>query len=173
MVFSANIWLKKAQGLTHQIKSCNCNEAMTVHRVRSNACTGKAREAKRGRDTEGGKERDRGERRRARTDTHTVQAFQKIIPPEKKSKAASIVGDHQQYTTTTKDFRSKRGILEGWCTNCQNLRQQQNIHQPQGCTGDVHHGFCGGGGRIVGYDIDLCLDGKLGGNFGTKKPKEI
>ena len=30
------------------------------------------------------------------------------------------LGDHQTYTTTTKHFRSKSRIVEGWCTNCQN-----------------------------------------------------
>ena len=26
---------------------------------------------------------------------------------------------------------------------------------PQDCTGDVHHGFCGGGAQIVGFDFEL------------------
>ena len=26
------------------------------------------------------------------------------------------------------------------------------MHHPQDCTGDVHHGFCGGGAQIVGFD---------------------
>ena len=33
-----------------------------------------------------------------------------------------------------------------------NLREEQKIHHPQDCTGNVHHGFCGGGARIVGFD---------------------
>ena len=36
--------------------------------------------------------------------------------------------------------------------NCQNLREQQNVYHPQNGTGDVHHGFCGGGARIVGLE---------------------
>ena len=46
----------------------------------------------------------------------------------------------------------KKGFHRGWCTNCQNLREQQNVYHPQDCTGDVHHGFCGGGARIMGFD---------------------
>ena len=63
----------------------------------------------------------------------------------------NTVGDHQPYTTTTQSLQSKRGVLSGWCTNCQNLREAQNIHHPQFCTGDVHHsgikkrGFLEGG----------------------------
>ena len=34
----------------------------------------------------------------------------------------------------------------------QNEREQQNLHNPQDYTGDIHHGFCGGGARIVGFD---------------------
>ena len=56
------------------------------------------------------------------------------------------------YTATSKDFRSKKGFRRGWCMNCQNLREQQNVYHPQDCTGDVHHCFCGGGARIVGFD---------------------
>ena len=51
--------------------------------------------------------------------------------------------DHQPCTATTKDFGSKKGFRRGWCTNSQNLREQQNVYHPQDCTGDVHHGFCG------------------------------
>ena len=40
----------------------------------------------------------------------------------------------------------KKGFQRGWCTNCQNLREQQNVYHPQDCTGDVHHGFFWGGG---------------------------
>ena len=29
--------------------------------------------------------------------------------------------------------------LRGWCTNCQNLREKQNTHHTQDCTGDVYH----------------------------------
>ena len=36
--------------------------------------------------------------------------------------------------------------------NCQNLREQQNVYHPQDCTGDVHHGFSGGGARFVGFE---------------------
>ena len=39
--------------------------------------------------------------------------------------------------------------FKGWRTNC-----QQNIPHPYSCTGDVHHGFCGGGARIVGLDAN-------------------
>ena len=60
--------------------------------------------------------------------------------------------DRQPYTATTKDFGSKKGFQRGWCTNCQNLREQQNVYHPQDCTGDVHHGFCGGGARIMGFE---------------------
>ena len=35
--------------------------------------------------------------------------------------------------------------FEGWCTNYQNLREQQHIHHSQDCTGNVHHGFRAGG----------------------------
>ena len=62
------------------------------------------------------------------------------------------VGDHQPYTATTKDFGSKREFQRGWCTDCQNLREQQDVYHPQDCTGDVHHGFCGGGAWIVGFE---------------------
>ena len=63
-----------------------------------------------------------------------------------------FLGDHQPYTATTKDFGSKKGFQRGWCTNCQNLREKQNVCHHQGCTGDVQEGFCGGGARIVGLD---------------------
>ena len=68
-----------------------------------------------------------------------------------------MIGDHQPHTATTKDFGSKKGFQRGWCTNCQNLREQQNVYHPQDCTGDVHHGFCGGGARIVGFEMILIL----------------
>ena len=51
-----------------------------------------------------------------------------------------------------KRLRIKKKVSKGWCTNCQNLREQQNVYHPQDCTGDVHHGFCGGGARIVGFE---------------------
>ena len=41
----------------------------------------------------------------------------------------------------------QRGILEG--VVYKNLREEQDIHHPHNRTGDVHHGFCGGGARIV------------------------
>ena len=63
----------------------------------------------------------------------------------------SHLGDHQPYTATTKNFGSKKGFRRGWCTNCQNLREQQNMHHPQDCTGDVHHGFCGRGARPLSW----------------------
>ena len=63
------------------------------------------------------------------------------------------IGDHQPYTATTKDFESKKGFQRGWCTNCQNPWEQQNVYHSQDCTGDVHHGFRGGGARIVGFDF--------------------
>ena len=66
--------------------------------------------------------------------------------------ALGNLGDHQPYTATTKDCGSKKGFQRGWCTNCQNPREQQNVYHPQDCTGDVHHGFYGGGARIVGFD---------------------
>ena len=56
---------------------------------------------------------------------------------------SDFLGDHQPYTATTKDFGSKKGFRRGWCTNCQNLREQQNVYHPQDGTGDVHHGFVG------------------------------
>ena len=31
----------------------------------------------------------------------------------------------------------------------------KNVYHPQDCTGDIHHGFCGGGARIVGFDSVL------------------
>ena len=75
------------------------------------------------------------------------------------------IGDHQPYTATTKDFRSKTGFRRGWCTNCQNLREQQNGYHPQDCTGDVHHCFCGGGAWIAGFDfkprLTVCKLGAL------------
>ena len=61
------------------------------------------------------------------------------------------IGDHRSYTTTTRDFRSERGVLGGGVPNCQCLREQHNIHHPQDCTGDVHLGFCGGDARMVGF----------------------
>ena len=63
------------------------------------------------------------------------------------------IGDHQPHATSTNGFRSKSGILGGWCSNCQNLREEQNIHHPQDCTSDVQDGFCGGGVRIVGFNF--------------------
>ena len=71
----------------------------------------------------------------------------------KSSKIETFLGDHQPHTATTKDFGSKKGFRRGWCTNCQNLREQQNAYHPQDCTGDVHHGFCGGGARIAGFEF--------------------
>ena len=64
-----------------------------------------------------------------------------------------FLGDRQPYTATTKDFGSKKGVQRGWCTKCQNLREQQNVYHPQDYTGDVHHAFCGGGARIAGFDF--------------------
>ena len=75
-----------------------------------------------------------------------------------------------------KCFRSKRGIFEGWCTNCQNLREQQNVYHPQDCTGSVHHGFCGGGARIVGFEMLLNLPHDRGGALGplsSPQPKSF
>ena len=43
-------------------------------------------------------------------------------------------------------------LSRGWCTNCQNLREQQNIHHPQDCNCTAQHGLCGGGVQIVGFD---------------------
>ena len=42
------------------------------------------------------------------------------------------VGDHQPYTYRhhKKDFGSKTGFQRGWYTNCQSLREQQNVHHP-------------------------------------------
>ena len=31
-------------------------------------------------------------------------------------------------------------------------RAAKYTHHPQDCTGNVHHGFCGGGARIVGIE---------------------
>ena len=56
------------------------------------------------------------------------------------------------FTATTKDFGSKKRFQRGWCTNCQNLREQQHVYHPQDYTGYVHLGFCGGGARIVGFE---------------------
>ena len=56
------------------------------------------------------------------------------------------------YATPTKGFRSESGIFRGWCTNCHNLREQQDFHHPQDRRGDVQHGFCGCGARIVGLE---------------------
>ena len=53
------------------------------------------------------------------------------------------IGDHQLYTATQIDFGSKKRFQRGWCTNCQNLREQQNVNHPQDCTGDVYHSFVG------------------------------
>ena len=33
------------------------------------------------------------------------------------------------------------------------LREQQNVYDSQDCTGAVHHGFCEGCARIVGFDF--------------------
>ena len=38
------------------------------------------------------------------------------------------LGDHQPYTATTRDFGSKKGFQRGWCTNCQNLRENSKIY---------------------------------------------
>ena len=66
-------------------------------------------------------------------------------------------------------LRIKKGISRGWCTNCQNLGEQQDVYHPQDCTGDVHHGFYGGGARIVGLDLQKCqcefFSPSSGGNF--------
>ena len=40
-----------------------------------------------------------------------------------------VISDHQPCTTTTKG--SEKGILRGWFTNCQNLREQQDMHHPR------------------------------------------
>ena len=57
-----------------------------------------------------------------------------------------------------KRLRIKKRIQRGWCTNCQNLKEQQNVYHPQDYTGDVHHGFCGGGVRIAGLKNLHCPD---------------
>ena len=48
---------------------------------------------------------------------------------------------------------AENGIFGRWCTNCKNLREQQNSHHPQDCNGDVQYGFYGGGARIVGLEF--------------------
>ena len=53
----------------------------------------------------------------------------------------TYIGDHQPYTATTKDL--KKEFPRGWCTNCQNLREQQNIYHPQDCTGQFIMAFVG------------------------------
>ena len=70
------------------------------------------------------------------------------ISPKRKGR----IGDHQPYTATTNHFGSKKGFQRGWCMNCQNLREQQHVYHHQDYTGDVHHGVCGGGARIVGFE---------------------
>ena len=60
-----------------------------------------------------------------------------IVRSQERSKARTdhqtcTVGDHQPETTPTEGFRSKSlsGILRVWCTNCQNLREEQHKHHP-------------------------------------------
>ena len=51
--------------------------------------------------------------------------------PRHASQNADFLGDHQPYTATTNDFGSKKVFQRGWCTNCQNLREQQNVYHPR------------------------------------------
>ena len=37
----------------------------------------------------------------------------------------------------------------GWCTNCENLKEQQNKHYPRIASAMFSVAFCGGGARIV------------------------
>ena len=80
-------------------------------------------------------------------------AKSKIAPPSVPPAEALYdnLGDHQPYTATHKRLRIIKGFQTGG-VRCQNLREQQNVYHPQDCTGGVHHGFCGGGARIVGFD---------------------
>ena len=64
------------------------------------------------------------------------------------------------YCHRQKTSDQNKGFQRGWCTNCQNVREQHNVHHPQDCTGDFHHGFRGGGARIAGFDFNTSTDSK-------------
>ena len=59
----------------------------------------------------------------------------------------------------TDHTHNRRPILEwyfqGWCTNCQNLMEQQHVHHPQNYKGGIQHGFRGTGARIEGFDLQV------------------
>ena len=53
------------------------------------------------------------------------------------------VGTTNHIPSPQRAFDSKEVFSRGWCTNCQNLREQlEKIHHPQDYTGDVRRGFC-------------------------------
>ena len=54
-----------------------------------------------------------------------------------------------------KGLRIKKGISKGVVYELSEPKIQPNLHHPQDCTGDVLHGFCRGGARIVGFDIEI------------------
>ena len=63
-------------------------------------------------------------------------------------------GNREMFSTSWGDFlQNCTENLE--CANCQNPREQQNIHHPQDCNDDVQYGFCGPGARIVGFDFKI------------------
>ena len=57
-----------------------------------------------------------------------------------------LVGDHQPYTTTTKDFRSKRGILEGLVYELSKPKRRAKYTPPPGlhwrCSSWILWGWC-------------------------------
>ena len=79
--------------------------------------------------------------------------FRACIANVLKSETSTMapLGDHQPYTTPQRTSSLKMVFSGGGGTDCQDLREQQNIHHPQDCTGDVQNEFCGGGVRIVEF----------------------
>ena len=44
-------------------------------------------------------------------------------------------------------------VHHGFCGGGARIEgSMQNVYHPQDSPGDVHHGFCGGGARNVGFD---------------------
>ena len=53
----------------------------------------------------------------------------------------------------------KKGISKGVVYELSEPKRTAKCIPPPDCTGDVHHGFCGGGARIVGFD-DILGNGR-------------
>ena len=62
------------------------------------------------------------------------------------------LGDHQPYTTTTKDFQSKKGYFEGVVYELSEPKRRAKDTPPPGLHKRCSTWFCGGGARSVGFD---------------------